>query len=150
MIRRHAPALALVLALTPACGGPELEAQAYHHAELQAAQNPGFDWWGFFEDVFADIWASVCAQWDAIRQTGVRAFCDAYLDSMGVPETGLRRTIGRTVCMRKVNEAIDEAVCAVLDPILDPPVAPPVEPEEGTGDGEDPATPDGPSSPDGP
>ncbi len=121
---RYTPALALVLAFAPACGGADTEAEAYQRAEIQAAQQPQFDWWSFFEGVFADIWESVCLQWDVIRDVGVRAFCDAYLDNMGVPETGLKRTIGRTICMRKVNAAIDEAVCAIVEAVTPEAVEP--------------------------
>lgn len=135
---RHAPcnrlafmkhstfAVALLTLTVAACGGPEEPPLEVVSDAIQAPADEGLtegtatstdtvDWAAIYEILLNSIWEDVCQSMDIIRDAGVYAFCEAYLDANGYPESGLRRTIARSVCINKVNKAIDDAVCAITD-----------------------------------
>lgn len=150
-----APAFVLLAGLAVACGGPDTSEEGIDMANVVAAPSgpsgssggDTTDWWAIYDVLLDSVWDVVCDQWEIIRQGGVYAFCESYLDSIGVPETGFRRIVARRVCARKVNRAIDEAVCTITDfveDVLDGPE------DGGDGGDEGPAGPSGPSGPSGP
>ena len=115
--------LTFLLALgVVACGGEpteqelssvsfSVEAGSSDSSSGQISQ--GVDWEEWFEYIFEDLFDDICHFADNWHNHGfVYATCEEILDARGIPKTGFKRTIGRTICIRKLQRAIDEAVCA--------------------------------------
>jgi hypothetical protein len=84
------------------------------------SENPGTgamtsdDWEDWFEYIFKDLFHDVCDFADDWHDRGfVYATCEAILDARGIPKTGMKRSFGRALCIRKLTKAIEEAVCAL-------------------------------------
>ena len=116
--------LATVSLFSIACGGPiETQENAHVSSAVETATNGSTEtggnnaladqWEDWFEYIFEDLFQDVCDFADDWNDHGFKyATCEAILDARGIPKRGLKRSIGRTICLRKLQRAIDEAICA--------------------------------------